>query len=222
MYRSSRFSHPSSFACLGSPSQASRADSESSLSSSCLRRTNQQLVRALGECSFCPEIIALPPLSVLCPRTPYAAHSWFASGTGAAGLVGALAWWLVRPLGVKLGLGILSFLPFLMAGAYLLILPAPEAIASSSSAGYTAVPTTEDEARAPTASRSSYEHEEPPLADAQGELPLLKGGIAGVKISFKDKLALLRPMLLPYIIPLVLVYLFEYTISACPLRAVCD
>ena len=32
------------------------------------------------------------------------AVGWFSSGTGAAGLVGALLWWLVRGLGVLTGL----------------------------------------------------------------------------------------------------------------------
>lgn len=42
----------------------------------------------------------------------------FSSGTGAAGLVGALAWWLVRPLGVRKGVALLSVLPFGMSAAF--------------------------------------------------------------------------------------------------------
>ena len=42
----------------------------------------------------------------------------FSSGTGAAGLVGALAWWLVRPLGVRKGVAVLSVLPFGMSAAF--------------------------------------------------------------------------------------------------------
>ena len=34
--------------------------------------------------------------------------SYFASGTGAAGLVGAFIWWEVRSLGVRVGVGISS------------------------------------------------------------------------------------------------------------------
>jgi len=34
--------------------------------------------------------------------------SYFASGTGAAGLVGALLWWEMRGLGVRIGVGISS------------------------------------------------------------------------------------------------------------------
>lgn len=41
------------------------------------------------------------------------ALGWFASGTGAAGLVGAFLWWLLRGLGVKEGLLICSVSLFL-------------------------------------------------------------------------------------------------------------
>lgn len=34
------------------------------------------------------------------------AVGWFASGTGAAGLVGAALWWELRNLGVRIGLGL--------------------------------------------------------------------------------------------------------------------
>lgn len=39
------------------------------------------------------------------------AIGWFASGTGAAGLVGAGLWWLLRGLGVRVGLLICSVSP---------------------------------------------------------------------------------------------------------------
>ena len=35
-------------------------------------------------------------------------YRYFASGTGAAGLVGALVWWEMRSLGVRTGVGISS------------------------------------------------------------------------------------------------------------------
>lgn len=37
---------------------------------------------------------------------------YFASGTGAAGLVGALLWWELRNLGVRVGVGLSSVRPF--------------------------------------------------------------------------------------------------------------
>ena len=38
----------------------------------------------------------------------YTHKRYFASGTGAAGLVGAFAWWELRGLGVRVGVGISS------------------------------------------------------------------------------------------------------------------
>lgn len=35
-------------------------------------------------------------------------YRYFASGTGAAGLVGAFLWWELRKLGVKIGVGLSS------------------------------------------------------------------------------------------------------------------
>lgn len=41
-----------------------------------------------------------------CPSPSTTPCSYFASGTGAAGLVGAFLWWEVRGLGVRLGVGL--------------------------------------------------------------------------------------------------------------------
>lgn len=41
-------------------------------------------------------------------------HSYFAAGTGAAGLVGASIWWIVRGLGVRVGVGLSSVRPDLV------------------------------------------------------------------------------------------------------------
>ncbi|PWN46491.1 hypothetical protein IE53DRAFT_304619, partial [Violaceomyces palustris] len=117
---------------------------------------------------------------------------WFASGTGAAGLVGAAAWWIVRPLGVKLGLAILSLLPGLMVGAYLFLLPSPEALLGG---------------------RAEEEGEQGRrYRQARGEI-VRGGAVLAVRISFSEKMQLLKPMLWPYILPLVTVYFAEYTIN---------
>ena len=47
-------------------------------------------------------------LSKLFWQHAYILHRYFASGTGAAGLVGAFMWWEVRSLGVRLGVGMSS------------------------------------------------------------------------------------------------------------------
>lgn len=119
---------------------------------------------------------------------------WFASGTGAAGLVGALAWWIVRPLGVRLGLGILSLLPFGMAVAFFSL---PKTAAQD------AVVDTRDEAAQSLMRTNTHEEEEVELT------PLT----TPTSLSFTHKMELLRPMLLPYILPLVSVYFAEYTIN---------
>ena len=149
---------------------------------------------------------------------------WFASGTGAAGLVGAAAWWIVRPLGVQLGLGILSLLPGLMVGAYVLILPTVEKLLGQTGRGaYEAVPTIDqtpshqdgrpkddDEDDEESDAESIMELAASPIALASSESP---GHHAQIRLSFQDKMTLLKPMLWPYIFPLVTVYFAEYTIN---------
>ncbi|SPO41945.1 related to YHC3 - protein involved in vacuolar arginine transport [Pseudozyma flocculosa] len=185
---------------------------------------------------------------------------WFASGTGAAGLVGAAAWWIVRPLGVQVGLGILSLLPAFMVGAYLLLLPSVESLLGGGAGGgsggtsadrgaYAAVPSADADAdaaapeddddgdgddadaaprvdehgRLVSSDRRSLEVVPEPVADsATGAHILLapaaddgKEGARAIKVrlSFAEKMELLRPMLWPYILPLVTVYFSEYTIN---------
>ncbi|KAJ7805753.1 batten's disease protein Cln3 [Mycena olivaceomarginata] len=63
----------------------------------------------LGELTFLQLSTTYAPPSV-------AGHSvgYFASGTGAAGLVGAFLWWEVRGLGVRIGVGMSSVMPFII------------------------------------------------------------------------------------------------------------
>lgn len=168
---------------------------------------------------------------------------WFASGTGAAGLFGAAAWWIVRPLGVKTGLSLMSLLPLLMAASHFLLLPTIEdlkeyevfSIFAARGGGYQAVPSETFD----VAEHEEYHADELAedtgstarrgllTADSLGTLhaptlaTLLPRGLEesiskedkAIKLSFKEKIDLLKPMLLPFILPLVLVYLFEYTIN---------
>ena len=128
---------------------------------------------------------------------------WFASGTGAAGLAGALAWWIVRPLGVRLGLGILSLLPFGMAVAFFSL---PKAATQD------AMSDTRDEAAQALMQSENQE----------GEGEELDPSTAPTSLSFSHKMELLRPMLLPYILPLVSVYFAEYTINQGVVRLMCS
>ncbi|CAO1620003.1 unnamed protein product [Parajaminaea phylloscopi] len=167
---------------------------------------------------------------------------WFASGTGAAGLFGAGAWWVVRPLGVKGGLSLMSLLPLLMAASYFLFLPSidglreheAKSVFASRGGGYQPVPSrgarsdsfdgsqddSVDESHDVTTShRPSLSAESRGSVDAPAaEMPLCEDlddfqGDEHFKLTFDDKLELLKPMLVPFILPLVLVYLFEYTIN---------
>jgi battenin len=118
-----------------------------------------------------------------------------------------------------------------MVGAYLLLLPPPQALElDTPSADYAAVPTDadadddeEEEVEMPAAARVSYEEEEERArANSQPLNGHTNGGAIDdelslkshkVKIAFSEKLVLLRPMLFVFILPLVLVYFFEYTIN---------
>ncbi|PWY97749.1 CLN3-domain-containing protein [Testicularia cyperi] len=190
-----------------------------------------------------------PKLHQLSSATNYAGDGvgWFASGTGAAGLVGAAAWWIVRPLGVQTGMAILSTLPAFMLLAYLAILPGVEDLlgssASSSSNGratnprgaYQAVPSVElaenhddendnenDNDRYEERDFQSVDHQSRSIGGTVDALEHEEGleeherdeqGEIKIRLSFAQKMDLLKPMLLPYILPLVTVYFAEYTIN---------
>jgi len=138
-----------------------------------------------------------------------AGHSvgYFASGTGAAGLVGALIWWEVRSLGVRLGVGMSAFMPLVIPLTYLFLLPRPIEFASLS------LPEHEEEDAADVPS------EYMPLPSGEdgtdaGEASLYTSPMkASVSLTARDKLRLVRPLLLKYMLPLFCVYTFEYTIN---------
>jgi len=57
---------------------------------------------------MCGVRMPLPPSD-----TELITSRYFASGTGAAGLVGAALWWEVRSLGVRIGVGVSSVRSFI-------------------------------------------------------------------------------------------------------------
>ncbi|KAI0089419.1 batten's disease protein Cln3 [Irpex rosettiformis] len=145
----------------------------------------------LGELTFLQLSTRYHPSSV-------AGHSvgYFASGTGAAGLVGASMWWVLRGLGVRMGVGLSSIMPLVIPMTYYFILPHPEAL--------TSVPIP-----------SSFEEEEvdapyTPLPTDEDARVATKASVA---LSFEDKWTLVKPLLLKYMLPLFAVYTFEYTIN---------
>ncbi|KAJ7242064.1 batten's disease protein Cln3 [Mycena rebaudengoi] len=157
----------------------------------------------LGELTFLQLSTTYAPPSV-------AGHSvgYFASGTGAAGLVGAFLWWEVRGLGVRLGVGMSSVMPFIIPLTYYFLLPPTSAFIASSGAY-------EDDPPSAIPSNVPYT----PLATAEDDLVGEEEGSSpsgpkqNVSLSPSDKWRLVRPLLVKYMLPLFCVYTFEYTIN---------
>lgn len=129
--------------------------------------------------------------------------SSFKAGTGAAGLVGASLWWVVRGLGVRVGVGLSSILPLVIPVAYFLYMPRPTDFSpdaaidellnnnNHSPTSYSAVPTEEDP--------------NPRTDDIEDKTTFA--------LTAADKWQLVKPMLMTYMLPLFFVYVFEYTIN---------
>ncbi|KAL5497873.1 BTN1 [Sanghuangporus vaninii] len=135
---------------------------------------------------------------------------YFASGTGAAGLVGAFVWWEMRNLGVRTGVGISSLFPLIIPLTYFFIRPSPKDFEQLS------IPTSESTAAIASEytplpvddATSSIEGER---EDVDEQMPPDKAHV--VALSGQDKWNLVRPLLVKYMLPLFCVYLFEYTIN---------
>jgi battenin len=144
------------------------------------------------------------------PPTQITLTSYFASGTGAAGLAGAFLWWEIRGLGVRIGVGLSSVrpissvvcfvtltsciskvLPFVIPLTYFLLLPRPHAFSAL------VLPEIEDFA----SSRTEYAQLPVSEEDAGGAvvepLPLTTKAL-----SIGDKWQLLKPMIPRYMMPL--------------------
>ncbi|KAI0353972.1 batten's disease protein Cln3 [Trametes cingulata] len=157
----------------------------------------------LGELTFLQLSTRYHPPSV-------AGHSvgYFASGTGGAGLVGAFLWWELRNLGVRVGVGLSSILPFVIPLTYFLILPRPERFIGR------AFPIPEDDDMDSAAMTTSYAPL--PRGEDEDDVPVTEPEAAvkaPVALSMEDKWRLAKPMLTKYMLPLFCVYLFEYTIN---------
>jgi battenin len=118
---------------------------------------------------------------------------------------------------VALGLSLLAALPLLMAACYFVLLPSREALEGD--AAYRTLAESEPTPRASMASESDDDEELlRPRAQRResmdvAPLPFGRGAGSARAVPFARKMLLLRPMLLVYIAPLVLVYLLEYTIN---------
>jgi battenin len=161
------------------------------------------LSSGLGELTFLQLSTTYSPSSV-------AGHSvgYFASGTGAAGLVGAFLWWEMRSLGVRTGVGLSSILPLVIPVTYFFLLP------PSSAFLYSLPNSTYEEISDPVPTTSlPYA----PLAttedESEEEVGFPSRPKRGVALSAGDKWRLVKPLLMKYMLPLFLVYMFEYTIN---------
>ncbi|KAF9525288.1 batten's disease protein Cln3 [Crepidotus variabilis] len=177
---------------------------------------NNLPMRLLG-ISFASFSSGLGELTFLQLSTTYAppsiagyAVSYFASGTGAAGLVGAFLWWELRGLGVRLGVGLSCVMPSIIPITYFLLLPHAGSFLNSMA------PSTYEDILSPVPDLSTLPYT--PLATAEdedgeeeGSLPA--GPKRGISLSLNDKWKLVKPLLAKYMLPLFCVYLFEYTIN---------
>ncbi|KAI0767514.1 batten's disease protein Cln3 [Fomes fomentarius] len=156
----------------------------------------------LGELTFLQLSTRYHPPSVAGQAVGY-----FASGTGGAGLVGALLWWELRGLGVRLGVGLSSILPFIIPITYFFILPRPDSFSAGA--------TYDDDAEgAPLAAHyTRLPNEAADEEDAVSVTEIEAHAMAPIALSMEDKWRLAKPMLTKYMLPLFCVYLFEYTIN---------
>jgi len=159
----------------------------------------------LGEITFLQLSTTYAPPSV-------GGHSvgYFASGTGAAGLVGAFLWWELRRFGVRIGVGLSSVMPLVIPLTYFFFLPHSTAFL------YSRTPSTYEDQVSPSQVLSGVPYT--PLATAEDESGEEEGALPPgpqrkVALSLDDKLRLVKPLLLKYMLPLFCVYLFEYTIN---------
>lgn len=117
-----------------------------------------------------------------------AAVGAWSSGTGGAGVAGAGLWWILRGLGVTEGLGIASFLPLAFPVVLRFVLP---------DEGYQPILVNDDE-------RDDDESED-------GDGPRMGKDEA---LELSDKLALAKPLVVRYMLPLFCVYVAEYVINS--------
>ncbi|KIK61333.1 hypothetical protein GYMLUDRAFT_580351 [Collybiopsis luxurians FD-317 M1] len=186
--------------------------------------------RLLGIC-FASLSSGLGELTFLQLSTTYAPPAvaghgvgYFASGTGAAGLVGAFLWWEVRGLGVRTGVGLSSILPLIIPATYFLLLPKSSAFLYTSSSYPSHHPGSGYDVDSPlghgpgSASSPGSALPYTPLATGtEAELGEEEASSRGVRknvaLTANDKLRLVKPLLWRYMLPLFSVYLFEYTIN---------
>ncbi|KAJ3552023.1 hypothetical protein NM688_g4377 [Phlebia brevispora] len=150
----------------------------------------------LGELTFLQLSTTYHPPSI-------GGHSvgYFASGTGAAGLVGASIWWLVRGLGVRTGVGLSAVMPLTIPVAYYFLMPHPEDFAS--------LPLPSDYEEEAVAITSTVPYTPIPTSDVDDDrsADIRAQAEKNVALTVSDKWKLVKPLLPKYMLPLFCVYL---------------
>jgi battenin len=146
----------------------------------------------LGELTFLQFSTTLPTR-----RLGKTALGAWSSGTGGAGIAGAGLWWLLRGLGVTKGLGLSSVLPLCFPLAFHVVLPPFSRLPRGNDlANYEPIFVADDDA-----SEISIPLEVPTKVDQKA-------------LSSRQKIELVKPLLLRYMLWLFLVYVFEYVINS--------
>ncbi|KAG6909736.1 hypothetical protein DXG01_015724 [Tephrocybe rancida] len=130
---------------------------------------------------------------------------YFASGTGAAGLVGALLWWELRGLGVKLGVGLSSVLPFIIPLTYFFLLPRDADFSRASRFSQY----DDDTSISSESTLTQYTL----IPSAEGSIEEVGLRKRGTSLTLSDKWRIVRPSIVKYMLPVFGVYVFEYTIN---------
>ncbi|WVQ93086.1 hypothetical protein IAU59_000150 [Kwoniella sp. CBS 9459] len=179
------------------------------------------LSSGLGELTFLQLTTTLPTRS-----TSKTALGAWSSGTGFAGIAGAGIWWLLRGLGVKGGLGLSSVLPLFFPLTYRFLLPAFSTLGtdlSETSKGQyqplateavppsiMVTPPSQDPVPRLNNLRSDNDND-----DGDDPTRIKRSAHRGsLRLSTAEKLALLRPLVLRYMVPLAAVYVEEYVINS--------
>ncbi|ORY33130.1 batten's disease protein Cln3 [Naematelia encephala] len=159
------------------------------------------LSSGLGELTFLQLTTTLPTRT----SSKTALGAW-SSGTGFAGIAGAGLWWLLRGLGVKRGLGISSLLPLFFPLTYLVLLPPVAHLKDPSTTTYAPLPNSIiPESITPTSIVISLPGSEAGHRDSKR---------VEVRLTTSEKIELLKPLVVRYMVPLCAVYVEEYVINS--------
>ncbi|KAK7518554.1 batten's disease protein Cln3 [Phyllosticta citriasiana] len=145
---------------------------------------------------------------------PFSLAAW-GSGTGGAGLVGAGAYVLTTTsigLSVRTSLLAFSFLPVIMLASFFIILPRGPLNAATNRANYQSVET-DDDLDEDLDDEDSQGLLSSSILSASGKSFTVRSRRSRILDSIKTNLKRSKGLFVPYMLPLLLVYIAEYTIN---------